>query len=388
MKIAYFDCFAGISGDMTVGALLDLGVPLDYLKGELSRLSLPHSDYQLALSHVSRKGISGSKFSVSVEKDQPHRHYSDIAAMIDRSTLSPAVKEKAQKVFLKLAEAEAMVHGVSIDHVHFHEVGAVDSIVDIVGTAIGLDYLKVDALHVSPLPLGGGSIRSAHGLLPVPAPATLELLKGLPIHNEISEGERVTPTGAAIIKALASGHGAPAMTVETIGYGAGDRDFPDVPNILRIVLGETETKLLHDEVIVAETHIDDASPELLGHLMERLLEEGAFDAAFSPLQMKKNRPATRLTLIASPEKLQHLARIVLLESAAIGLRYYPCSRLKLDRSVEQRETSLGTVQVKVIRDGGQIVRVAPEFEECRRLAEATGLPLQEVFRIVERDTTP
>ncbi|MBI1922114.1 MAG: nickel pincer cofactor biosynthesis protein LarC [Geobacter sp.] len=389
MKILYIDCFAGISGDMMLGALLDLGVPLKVLRDELGKLPLPGVSYALSSERVQRKGIAATHARVEVAGDQPHRHYGDIVAMIEGSGLAAPVRETAQRIFRRLAEAEAKVHGVEIEKVHFHEVGAVDSIVDIVGTAIGLDWLSIGEICAAAVPLGSGYIETAHGRLPVPAPATAELLLGLPVHGDIGPGERVTPTGAAVIAALCKGFGRmPAMRVESVGCGAGTRDFDDIPNILRLVMGEKSATLLHDEAVLLETHIDDISPEILGFLMERLLAEGALDAAFSPVQMKKNRPAVKLTVLSSPEKLEHLARLVLTETTTIGVRYHPVARFKLERTVEQRQTSLGPVRVKIIRDGSSLLRIAPEYEECRRIAEDQGLPLLEVYRRVEREVTP
>lgn len=386
MKTLFFDCFAGISGDMTVAALLDLGVPLEALQSGLAALSLPAGSYRLEAGRTSRHGIGAMQFIVHVAHHQPHRHYRDIAEMIDQSRLPARVKERAQLVFLRLAEAEARVHGVEIDRVHFHEVGGVDSIVDIVGTAICLEHLGIGAIHASPLPLGSGYVETAHGRLPVPAPATAELLKGIPVHGDIGPGERVTPTGAAIAAALSAGFGgAPAMTVRGIGCGAGSREFADLPNILRVVLGETSASLSRDEIVVAETHIDDMNTEILGYVMERLLQGGALDVAFSPLQMKKNRPGVKLTILSSPEKLDELARLVLRETTAAGVRYYPANRLVLGRAGEERETSLGRVRVKSFDLGGEPLRMAPEFEECRRIAEEKQLPLREVYAIIERE---
>ncbi len=389
MKILYFDCFAGISGDMTVGALLDLGVPLAVLQEQLSGLSIPRSSYSLRMDKTDRKGIRASKFTVHLEEHQPHRHYADIAGMIEKSSLAEGVKEKAQRIFFRLAEAEAKVHGVEIGHVHFHEVGAVDSIVDIVGTAVCLDYLNIGEIHVSALPLGSGYVETAHGRLPVPAPATAELLRGIPVHGALGEGERVTPTGAAIVAVLGDSFGvAPSMTIQATGYGAGSRDFPDVPNILRVVMGEKAgIGLPGDELYVVETNIDDMSPEIMGFLMERLFACGALDVGFTPLQMKKNRPGVKLTFLCPPEKLQTLARVVLAESTAIGVRYYPVARIKLERSTEERDTSLGKVLVKVIRDGNGPERVTPEFEECRRIALEKGIPLLDVYKIIEKETS-
>jgi uncharacterized protein (TIGR00299 family) protein len=387
LNILYFDCYAGISGDMTVGALLDLGVHLDLVRDELARLPLPLSGYTLSAEETSRRGIRAVKFSVRVAEEKTHRHYADIAGMIERSSLPTEVKETAGRIFLRLAEAEAKVHGVEVDHVHFHEVGALDSIVDIVGTAICLHHLNIHEICASPLPLGGGFVETCHGRLPVPAPATAELLRGLPVHGELGKGERVTPTGAAILASLATGfERPPVFTVEKVGCGAGDRDFGDVPNVLRLFLGTTAPSPVGDEIRVLETHIDDGNPEILGFLMERLLEAGALDVAFSPAQMKKNRPGVRLTVLAPPELLDTLARMVLLESTAIGVRYYAAKRLKLERSLEERATSLGMVRVKVIRDGENLVRIVPEFEECRAIARERGIPLQDVYSIIERET--
>jgi pyridinium-3,5-bisthiocarboxylic acid mononucleotide nickel chelatase len=386
MKILYFDCFAGIAGDMTVAALLELGLPLETLREGLA--ALPFSGYTLESAPVQRHGIAGTTFRVLLsEEDQPHRHYSSIAAMIEASSLKPRVKELAGRIFLRLAEAESQVHGVALERVHFHEVGAVDSIADIVGVAIGLDYLGVDKVYASGLPFGRGFVQTAHGRLPVPTPATALLMKGIPLTADIGEGERVTPTGAAIVAALAEGFGPPPpMRPERIGYGAGEKDFAEVPNLLRLVLGEAtgaaETE--SQEVLVIETQIDDMNPELLGFLMERLLGAGALDVTFSALQMKKNRPGTLVSVLAHPADLDKLSGIILAESTAIGLRYYPTRRITLSRRIEEHATSLGPVQVKVLGNG----RVAPEFEACRSIALQSGLPLLEVYRIVERETGP
>ncbi|MRR57651.1 MAG: nickel pincer cofactor biosynthesis protein LarC [Deltaproteobacteria bacterium] len=386
MKILYFDCYAGVSGDMTVGALLDLGVPLSFLKEELAHLPIPVSGYALSSEETFRRGIRATKFGVQVKEDQPHRHYSDIAGMIEGSSLASEIKLKTGSIFHRLAEAEAKVHGVELSRVHFHEVGALDSIIDIVGTALCLQYLGIKELYASALPLGSGYVETAHGRLPVPAPATAELLRGMPVHGELGAGERVTPTGAAILAALCSGFGtAPSFTVTDVGNGAGDRDFPDTPNILRVMLGEKQSSLPTDEIRILETHIDDMNPEILGFLMDRIMAAGALDVAFTPLQMKKNRPGVCITILTPPALLEKLARLLLAETSAIGVRHYPATRLKLHRSLEERDTSLGRVRVKVIRDDTALVRVAPEFEECRRIAETRGLLLQDVYRIIERE---
>lgn len=387
MKIIYFDCFAGISGDMTVAALLDLGVPLAVLEEGLAGLSLPPSAYRLDFEQVERRGIRAAQFCVHAEGHQPHRHYSDIAGMIEKSSLAERVKELAQKIFLRLAEAEARVHGVEIGHVHFHEVGGVDSIIDIVSTAICIDHLGIGEFHAAPLPWGSGFVETAHGRLPVPAPATAELLQGGAVHFAAGPGERVTPTGAAIVTTLAGESGvSPPMRITRVGCGAGSRDFADMPNILRLVMGEKSATLHQEEIHVLETHIDDMNPEICGFLMERLLASGALDVAFSPVQMKKNRPGIKLTVLTPRARLEELARLVLTESTAIGVRHYPVERITLMRAVEERDTSLGPVRVKVVRDDGAVLRVTPEFEECRRLAATRGLPLLEVYKIIERET--
>ena len=296
------------------------------------------------------------------------------------------MKELAQRVFRRLAEAESKVHGVALERVHFHEVGAIDSIADIVGVAIGLDYLGVDRVYASGLPFGRGFVQTAHGRLPVPAPATALLMEGIPLTADIGEGERVTPTGAAIVAALAEGFGPPPpMRHVRIGYGAGEKDFPELPNLLRLVLGESEAAQASpgsQEVLVIETQVDDMNPELFGFLMERLLGAGALDVTFSALQMKKNRPGTLVSVLADPGDLEKLSGIILSESTAIGLRYYKVRRVTLERRFEERATSLGPVRVKLLGNG----RVAPEFEECRRIALEKGMPLPEVYRIVERET--
>ena len=380
MKTLYLDCQCGIAGDMTVAALLDLGLPLEHLQSELAKISLPATEYRVETRQCQRQGIAGRLFDVQVCGDQPHRHYGDIDAMIAASSLSTRVKETSRKIFRILAEAEAKVHSVPLERVHFHEVGAVDSIIDIVATAIGLEYLQIERLYCSPLPLGSGFIETAHGLLPVPAPATAELLKGVPVHNSIGSGERVTPTGAAIIAALADGFALPAdFRLDSIGNGAGSKDFPDTPNIMRAFLGETAPPDVTEQLSVIEANIDDSTPENLGYTMERLLAEGALDVWFTPIQMKKNRPAVTLSLLVATAEQARFAEIVLAETPAIGLRHYPVSRTILERRIEERDTPFGGIRFKVTRFGAK-----PEFDDCRRIALETGLPLREVYRRLEK----
>lgn len=380
MAILYLDCQAGISGDMTVGALLDLGVPLEHLRSELAKVELPQNSYRLSTSRTERQHVAALKFDVAVNDHNTHRHYAGIDAMIAGSGLSERVKETARKIFHRLAEAEAFVHGVAVEDVHFHEVGAVDSIVDIVGTAICLEYLGVEQIHASALPLGSGFVNTAHGRLPVPAPATAELLKGLPVHGECGSGERVTPTGAAIVAALAFGFGKqPGMLLEKAGCGAGGKDFPDCPNILRAFLGQ-HIETADDEVIVVESNIDDSTPEVLGYAMERLLEAGALDVFFTPIQMKKNRPGVMLSFLCCPEQLDRLAELLLTETSAIGLRHYRAGRIVLQRLSVERDTEFGPVRFKqVFGRGGTLLRSTPEYEDCRRIARERGIPCRDVM---------
>lgn len=380
MTILYLDCQAGISGDMTVGALLDLGVPLEHLRTELDKLRLPSGSYELSTSRTERQHVAALKFDVAVNDHHTHRHYAGIDALIAESGLSDPVKETARKIFRRLAEAEATVHGVAVEEVHFHEVGAVDSIVDIVGAAICLDYLKVEQIHVSALPLGSGFVNTAHGRLPVPAPATAELLKGLPVHGECGPGERVTPTGAAIVAALASGCGKqPAMVLEKTGCGAGGKDFADCPNILRAFLGK-RAEAPDNGVIVVESNIDDSTPEVLGYAMERLLEAGALDVFFTPIQMKKNRPGVMLSFLCRPEQFGRLTELLLTETSAIGLRHYRADRIILQRQSIELGTEFGPVRFKQVFDRrGTLLRATPEYDDCRRIAREQGIPCREVM---------
>ncbi len=380
MKTLHLDCQAGISGDMTVAALLDLGVPLAHLEAELAKLPIPLGAYELSAAPTKRHGIAALKFGVSVQEQHSHRHYSDIVELINASSLSARVKEQSGKIFTRLAEAEAKVHGVALAAVHFHEVGAVDSIVDIVGTAICLEYLGIETVSASSLPLCSGFVQCEHGLLPLPAPATADLLKGLPVHGASGTGERVTPTGAAIVATLATRFGAaPAMTIEKIGYGAGEKDFPDLPNILRVFCGTAAHAARGEQMVVVEVNIDDSTPEVLGFTLERLLTAGARDAWFTPIQMKKNRPAVMLSLLSPPEDVEKLAAIIFRETTAIGLRSYPVERRTLARRLETRDTAFGTINFKVTTHGEK-----PEYEDCRRIAIEKGMPLREVYRRLQK----
>lgn len=379
MKTIYFDCQAGISGDMTVASLLDLGVPLEHLQRELAKLALPDGSYTLSTSSTKRRHMAALKFDVNVHDHHTHRHHAGIDTMIAESDLSEAVKKKARLIFRRLAEAEAKVHGVAVEEVHFHEVGAIDSIVDIVGVAICLDYLGIEKIFASALPLGSGFVETEHGRLPVPAPATAELLIGLPTHGDCGPGERVTPTGAAIIAALADGFGfPPAMRIEKIGNGAGGKDFPDMPNILRTFIGSVDSATKVGQLTVMEANIDDSTPEILGYVLERLLTQGALDVWFTPIQMKKGRPAVMLSLLCPSDDMDKFSRTILEETSSIGVRHYPVSRVVLERRIEERDTNLGRIRFKVTDFGEK-----PEYEDCRRIALDKGLPLREVYRLLQ-----
>jgi pyridinium-3,5-bisthiocarboxylic acid mononucleotide nickel chelatase len=375
MKILYFDCFSGVSGDMTLAALLDLGLPLEKLQEELKKLGL--KNYSLEVRPGSRSGIAAVGLEVKVgPQEEHHRHFSDIREMISRSSLEPGVKELSLAIFQRLAEAEARVHKKKVEEVHFHEVGAVDSIVDIVGTAIGISSFRPDRIYASELPMGWGFVHCQHGRLPLPAPATVEVLKGYPVKSVDVEGELVTPTGAAIVATLSSKASAfPAMKVERIGYGMGKKEFPDRPNLLRLILGEATEAYQTDRAMVLESNIDDMNPEFYDYLMERLFQRGALDVSLSPLQMKKNRPGTLLRVIAEEKDADALSELILQESTTLGVRSFPVSRKKLPREVREVETRYGKVRVKISGE----VRFQPEYDDCRRVAQEKGVPIQEVY---------
>jgi hypothetical protein len=389
MKIAFLDAFSGISGDMTVGALLHLGLPLAAVREAIATLAL--ADVEVDAESVFRSGIRATKFHVRVhghhpdgphahDHGHPHRPYVEIRDLIERSRLDPAVRGRALAIFARLAEAEGRVHGVPAERVEFHEVGALDAIVDIVGAALGFVHLGVDAVHASPLPMGDGLVRSAHGPLPVPAPAVVELLRGRLVRPGDGAAELVTPTGAAIVAALARDEGAPEMRVGGVGYGAGDRTLSDRPNLLRIVVGEAETPIGTDDVVVLEATIDDMNPELYEHVLERLLAAGARDAFLVPVIMKKSRPGTMLRVLAAPPDRERLAGILFAETSTIGLRWTTWRRMVLPRETRQVETPYGTVAVKVARAPDGSLNVAPELDDCRRIARERGVALKLVHQ--------
>lgn len=388
MKAAFFDCFAGASGDMILGALVDAGLPLADLAQALA--TLPMSGYELRAQSAKRGPIAGTKVDVVLEggRRQPRRTLNDVLAIIAQGQLPPLVRERASAIFRRLAAAEGKAHGIPETEVHFHEVGAVDAIVDVTGAVLGLHLLGVEAVYASPLPAGDGMVRAAHGALPVPAPATLELmaLAGAPLrpspagHENL--GEMVTPTAAAILTTLATFR-QPELTLERIGYGIGTREHPTLPNVLRLWLGQEVRTGATREVLLLETNIDDMNPEVYGYLLERLLEQGAYDVWFTPIQMKKNRPGTILSVLCSPERQTALLETVLRETSTLGVRIQTLRRQEAEREVVRMQTELGEVAVKLKRLGGQTVSVAPEYEDCRRLALQHKLPIREVYRRIE-----
>lgn len=383
MRIAYGDMIGGMSGDMFVGALLDLGLPLDQLKLELKKV--PTLKYRLEVAKKTVHAIRATRFRVICGKKEPERPWKQIRGLIQQSSLDAEVKEKGLQIFARLAEAEGKIHGVAPDRVHFHEVGATDSMVDIISAAIAAHQLKIDSFHFSRIPLGRGVTRSRHGPLPLPGPATLELVKGLPVQWIDLEAETVTPTGAAIIATLGSNFGeAPRMTVEKIGYGAGEKEFPDRPNVLRLILGQDNAAWEQDEMVVIETNIDDMNPEFYDYVFDRLFAAGARDVFLSPIQMKKNRPGSLLRIIAEPALREKLAEIVFRETSTIGLRYYPVKRVILKRSASRVKTKFGTVKVKIIEELDGAKRATPEYEDLRRIAEAKKIPLKLLYDEVLR----
>ncbi len=383
MNIAYFDCFAGASGDMILGALLDAGLPLETLQSEIAKLGLDH--YELSVEKVVKKGMGGSQAVVSVDEDHHHhhhRHLHHIQEIIGDSALSDRVKGDSLKIFHRLAEAEAKVHRTSIESIHFHEVGAMDAIIDVVGAAAGFAALGIEEIQCSPLHVGSGTVECAHGTLPVPAPATMELIQGVPIYSTGVTGELLTPTGAAILTTLASGFGPmPAMTVEKIGYGAGTSE-PAIPNLLRLCLGRAPGEAGDydaERMAVIETSIDDMSPQIYEHLMDRALEMGAMDIFLSPLQMKKNRPGTLVTIICAPDRVAEFSDLLIRETTTIGLRWRVENRIKAKRDFEGIDTEFGLVKLKIARKGRTMINLTPEYEDCKRLAREKNVPLKSVM---------
>lgn len=385
MKIAFFDCFSGASGDMIVGAFIDAGLDLDYLKNEISKLNL--AGYEISARKTLRQGISGTKFSVNISEGHHHRGLKEIEEIIISSGLVARVKERALKIFKIIADAESAVHNIPIGEVHFHEVGAVDSIIDVTAACIAAEYFGIDKFFSSPLPAGSGFAETEHGIIPIPAPATIEILKGAPIYDSGIKGELVTPTGAAIIKSFSSGYGgSPMMKIEKAGYGAGTKNF-SVPNLLRVMIGESAEggAKNSDSVLTAETNIDDMNPEFYGFVIESLLAAGALDAIIIPAVMKKGRPGVQLQTVFHEDKKDKILDVIFRETTTAGIRIQRAERVVLQRRFIDAKTEFGTVRVKILEDSsGGIITVAPEYEECRRAAVTNDIPVRIVYDAAKR----
>jgi uncharacterized protein (TIGR00299 family) protein len=378
MRTLYFDCFAGASGDMILGAMVAAGADPNYLRTQLS--TLPVTGFGITFETVNRSGLSATFARVETAHEHKHRHLADIKQIIEGAGLSDSVKRRAVQIFTRLAEAEARVHNEPVDHIHFHEVGALDAIVDVVGAAICFDALKIDRFVCSPLHVGSGMMKMAHGQFPIPPPAVSELLKGVPFYATEIKGELLTPTGAAIITTVCNEYGPiPQMTTEITGYGAGTRQYPDFPNVLRVLLGETGTdNTIEERLWMLETNLDDASPQIIGHFMDRVLELGALDCYFTPVQMKKNRPGVLLSVLCGREEKEAVMKLLFMETTTLGVRSYEVLRRALVRSVVRVETQYGPIDVKVAQLNGRVVNEMPEFEQCREAAARENVPLKVV----------
>lgn len=380
MRIAYFDCFSGAAGDMIVASLLDAGAPFEELRKRLAGLNVP--GYQLQAEKVRKQGFSATKFDVIVDPDapKPHRHLKHIVQIINDSQLADSVKTRAVRIFERLGQAEAKAHGTTIEKVHFHEVGAIDAIVDVTASVICMDLLGIEEVRCSPLVVGSGTVKCEHGLMPVPAPGTAGLIEGVPIAPTEETGELLTPTGAAVLTTLATRFGPlPAMTIQASGSGAGTRDGKTRPNLLRVFVGQAEAVGETDEIVVLEANLDDATGQVVGQAVERLFEAGALDAFCTPITMKKGRPAVMVTVLAEPASADKLERVLFEETPTFGVRRYTARRRKLHRQWQPVSTPFGQVRIKTGHLGDRIVSAAPEYEDCRQAAQAAGVPVREVI---------
>ena len=378
MKTLYFDCFAGASGDMILGAMVAAGVDPDALREQLSLLNV--EGFKIDFEIVNRSGLSATYARVETVHEHKHRHLSHIRRIIEDSGVSDVAKDLSLQIFMRLAEAEARVHNEPVEKVHFHEVGALDAIVDVVGAAICFDLLKIDRFVCSPLHVGSGMIKMAHGNFPVPPPAVAELLCGVPFYSGDIKGELLTPTGAAIITTVCKEFGPiPSIKTDRTGYGAGTREYEDFPNVLRVLVGETEAADAASERLwMIETNIDDASPQIAGYVMDRVFELGALDCYFTPVQMKKNRPGVLLSVLCGAEEKEAVIKLLFVETTTLGVRSYEVERRALRRSIVQVETQYGPISVKVAHLNGRVVNEMPEFEQCRQAAISADVPLKVV----------
>ncbi len=380
-RIAFFDCFSGISGDMCLGAVVDAGAALSNIKEGLRKIHI--QDYDIKAKKVLRNGISATKVDVVTRKSEAKK-WKDIEKIIKTSSLSDKIKQKGLYIFKKLFEAEAKIHGKSLNNVHLHELGAVDCIVDVFGTLIGLDIIGIEKIYVSPINLGSGSVKTEHGLLPVPAPATLELLKNYSIYSSDIAFELTTPTGAAIIVGLdAKTSSIPEMIIQKTGYGAGGKDFTHMPNTLRILVGEEPAiSNSNNFVTMIETNIDDMSPQIYEHVMEKLFKAGALDVFLENIIMKKGRPAVKLSIMAEEKDIERLSKILFEETTTIGLRIYKAQRKTLDREIKKIKTKYGDVRIKISRLKGNTVNISPECEDLKAISKNMKIPLKKVAEIV------
>ena len=389
MKIAYFNCFSGISGDMTVGALLDTGLKIEILEKELKKLGL--SGYQLEVKKAVKRGISATQFKVKIKEEGVERRFKDILTILEKSKLDEEIKKETKKIFFNIAQAESKIHQKDIDKIHFHEIGGLDSIIDITSAVIGIKTLGIEEIYSSALPVGKGFVKCAHGVIPVPAPATLELLKNIPTYSGGIESEMITPTGAAIISTLAKSFGKrPLMKIERIGYGAGEKEFT-IPNLLRVSVGEKIAKdkdfkddYISDEAVLIETNIDDMNPEFYNYIMDQLFSQGALDVFLTPIQMKKNRPAHMLSIIVYEQNLKEILEVLFSESTTLGVRIKEIKRLRLGQQNFIAETKYGKIRVKVGIFKGEIKNIAPEYEDCKKMAKQHQVPLKEVYEEVKK----
>ncbi len=388
MKTAYLDCASGISGDMTLGALVDAGADLKAIQSGIHSLGL--TDCEVSALEVHKNGFRATQIKIKHPPEHAHRHLSDITKMIDESQLSLNQKETAKNIFVRLGKAEAKVHGTTIDKVHFHEVGAIDSIADIVGVAIGWDLLNIDRICASPIPTGMGTIQIAHGRCSLPAPATAELLKGIPLVESDVQAELTTPTGAAIIAELVDSFGPlPSMSIKTIGCGSGERDLPNQPNLLRLILGNTESRSSTNNTIwVVETQMDDATGEWIGYLREQLFDIGATDVYCTAIQMKKNRPGVLVTALCTEEKLSSVENAILQHSTTLGLRKWCAERTTLPRTTHQVMTPWGKISGIVTQRPEKFTSFSPEYDDCLKLAQKSGISLVEIYRTAQQSFDP
>ena len=384
MKIAYFDCFSGISGDMILGALADLGNDFSFIKKELKKLDL--KGYSLSHKKVKRGVIETTRVDVKVtEKSSSKRNLKSIISIIKNSGLAEKIKNDSIKIFRRLAEAEATVHGTTINKIHFHEVGAIDSIVDIVGSVIGIHHLNISKIVSSSINIGSGFVKCDHGTLPVPAPAVVEILRGVPCFSSGIRQELTTPTGAAVIVTLANEFGSlPELKTDRVGYGAGGKNLKEMPNALRIILGELSiANELKKEIFVLETNIDDMNPEFYDVVMEKLFQAGAVDVFLTPIIMKKNRPATKLSVLTQQQNVEMLANEVLKNTTSFGIRFYPVERVMLEREFQEIETVLGKVKVKIGKRDGEVCHISPEYEHCKKISREQGIPIKKVYEEIQ-----